>query len=273
MLRLATVNVNGIRAAHHKSRGQTSGFSEWLATRGCDIVTLQEVRAPDDVVRDIVAEAGYHVAHSESAAKGRAGVAVLSRAEPKDVRLGCGDPYFDDTGRWVEADLPLSDGSLLTVVSTYVHSGGVGTPQHDDKIRFLGQMLTRMRGISASGAHGIVTGDLNIGHTELDIRNWKGNVGKAGFLPEERAYLDRVVDELGWVDVHRTLSGDVDGPYTWWSMRGKAFDNDTGWRIDYQLATPELAAAARTAYVDRAPSWAERWSDHAPLVIDYDIAP
>ncbi len=106
MLRLATVNVNGIRAAHHKSRGQTSGFSEWLATRGCDIVTLQEVRAPDDVVRDIVAEAGYHVAHSESAAKGRAGVAVLSRAEPKDVRLGCGDPYFDDTGRWVEADRP-----------------------------------------------------------------------------------------------------------------------------------------------------------------------
>ena len=175
MLRLATINVNGIRAAHHKSRGQTSGFSEWLAIRDCDVVTLQEVRAPDDVVRDIVAESGYHVAHSESAAKGRAGVAVLSRAEPKDVRLGCGDSYFDDTGRWVEADVPLTDGSLLTVVSTYVHSGGVGTPQQDDKVRFLGQMLTRMREIRASGAHGIVTGDLNIGHTE----NWTSGTGQA----------------------------------------------------------------------------------------------
>jgi exodeoxyribonuclease-3 len=271
MLRLATVNVNGIRAAHHKTRGQTLGFSEWLAGRDCDIVTLQEVRAPDEVVREIVAESGYHVVHTESATKGRSGVAVLSRVELKDVRLGCGDPYFDNSGRWVEADIPLADGRLLTVVSTYVHSGGVGTPQHDDKIRFLGQMITRMHDIGASGDHGVVTGDLNVGHTENDIKNWKGNIGKAGFLPEERAYLDRVVDELGWVDVHRALSGDVPGPYTWWSMRGQAFDTDTGWRIDYQLATPELAAVARTAIVDRAPSWAERWSDHAPLVVDYDL--
>ena len=167
------------------------------------------MRAPDEIVHEIVAAAGYHVAHAESAAKGRAGVAVLSRAEPKDVRLGCGDAYFDDTGRWIEADVPLPDGSLLTIVSAYVHSGGVGTPQQDDKFRFLEQMVVRMADIRASGDHGIVTGDLNVGHTEHDIRNWKGNVGKAGFLPEERAYLDRVAGELGWVDVHRALSGDV----------------------------------------------------------------
>jgi exodeoxyribonuclease-3 len=271
MLRLATINVNGIRAAHHKSRGQATGFSEWLTERDCDIVTLQEVRAPDEVVREIVAESGYHVAHAESAAKGRAGVAVLSRVEPKDVRLSCGHPHFDDTGRWVESDVPLPDGSLLTVASAYVHSGGVGTPKQVDKMRFLDQMITRMAAIQASADHGIVTGDLNIGHTEHDIKNWQGNVGKAGFLPDERAVLDRAFDQLGWVDVHRALSGDVPGPYTWWSMRGQAFDTDTGWRIDYQLATPALAAAARTATVDRAPSWAERWSDHAPLVVDYDI--
>ncbi len=265
MLRIATINVNGIRAAYRK------GMDAWLAERDCDIVTLQEVRAPDDIVREVVAESGYHLAHTESAAKGRAGVAILSRAEPKDVRVTCGDTYFDETGRWVEADVPLPDGSLLTVVSTYVHSGGVGTPQQDEKFRFLEQMVVRMADITASGAHGVVTGDLNIGHTESDIKNWKGNVGKAGFLPEERAYLDRVAGELGWVDVHRALSGPMDGPYTWWSMRGKAFDNDAGWRIDYQLATPQLAASARVAYVDRAPSWGERWSDHAPLVIDYDL--
>ena len=265
MLRLATINVNGVRAAYRK------GMESWLADRDCDVVTLQEVRAPDEVARQVLEDSGYHVAHTESAAKGRAGVAVLSRTEPKEVRPSCGDPYFDDTGRWVEADIALPDGSLLTVASVYVHSGGVGTPKQDDKMRFLDQMVARMRDIRASGAHGIITGDLNVGHTENDIKNWKGNVGKAGFLPAERAYLDRASDEAGWVDVHRALSGDVPGPYTWWSMRGKAFDTDTGWRIDYQLATPELAATATSASVDRAPSWAERWSDHAPLVIDYDV--
>lgn len=271
MLRIATVNVNGIRAAHNKTRGQTLGFGDWLAERDADVVTLQEVRAPDAIVHEIVADSGYHVVHAEAAAKGRAGVAVLSRAEPKDVRIGNGDDYFHDSGRWIEADIPLPDGSILTAVSAYVHSGEAGTPRQDDKYRFLEQMAVRLAEIRATGYHGVVTGDLNVGHTERDIRNWKGNVKKAGFLPEERAYFDRYFGELGWVDVHRTLAGDVDGPYTWWSMRGQAYDTDTGWRIDYQIATPELAASARAAVVDRAPSWAERWSDHAPLVIDYDL--
>lgn len=271
MLRIATVNVNGIRAAHNKTRGQSSGLSEWIAARGADVITLQEVRAPDDVVREILQVSGYHVVHAEAAAKGRAGVAVLSRHEPTAHRVGNGDDHFDDSGRWIESDIPLSDGSTLTAVSAYVHSGEAGTPRQDEKYRFLDQMTLRLAEIRASGNHGVLTGDLNVGHTERDIRNWKGNVKKAGFLPDERAYFDRFFGELGWVDVHRTLAGDVDGPYTWWSMRGQAFDTDTGWRIDYQIATPELAGTARVATVDRAESWAERWSDHAPLVIDYEL--
>ena len=270
-MRLATVNVNGIRAAYNKSRGQATGLGEWLVERQADIVTLQEVRAPDEIVHDLLADSGYHIAHAVAEAKGRAGVAVLSRTEPKETRIGCGDPYFDDSGRWIETDIPLADGSLVTVVSAYVHSGDVGTPKQDDKYRFLDQMAVRLAEIRATGNHGVVTGDLNVGHTERDIKNWKGNRKKAGFLPEERAYFDRFFGELGWVDVHRALAGDVDGPYTWWSMRGQAFDTDTGWRIDYQMATPELAASATTATVDRAADWASRWSDHAPLVVDYDI--
>lgn len=262
-MRIATVNVNGVRAAWRK------GMAGWLAARDCDIVTLQEVRAPDEIVHALFADSGYQVAHTESAHKGRNGVAVLTRSEPKDVRPHCGDSYFDDSGRWIEVDVPLDDGSLLTVVSVYLHSGEVGTPQQDDKFRLLATMVDRMEAITRHADHGVVTGDFNIAHTERDIRNVKGNVGKAGFLAEERAVLDRIADELGWVDVHRTLSGDVDGPYTWWSMRGRAFDNDTGWRIDYQLATPGLAATASAACVDRATRWDARWSDHAPLVIDY----
>lgn len=265
MLRLATVNVNGIRAAMRK------GMDEWLGQADCDVVTLQEVRAPDAIVHDIVAHHGYHVVHTEAAAKGRAGVAVLSRTEPKASRPGIGDTYFDDSGRWIESDVVLQDGSLLTVVSAYVHSGEAGTPKQDDKYRFLEGLVGRLAALREQSDHVVLTGDLNIGHTERDIRNWKGNLKKAGFLPEERAYLTRLIDEIGYVDVARTLAGDVDGPYTWWSMRGQAFDNDTGWRIDYQLATPELAATARSARVDRAPSWGERWSDHAPLVVEYDL--
>ena len=140
-----------------------------------------------------------------------------------------------------------------------------------DKYRFLDEMVRRLSELAAGEGHALVTGDLNVGHTELDIKNWKGNVKKAGFLPEERAYFDRFFGELGFTDVHRALAGPVPGPYTWWSMRGKAFDNDAGWRIDYHMATAGLAERATTAVVDRAPSWGTRFSDHAPLVVDYQF--
>lgn len=268
-LRIATVNVNGIRAAYKK------GMAEWLEPRDVDILCLQEVRAPDEVVHQLIGE-GWYILHAEAESKGRAGVAIASRQEPVATRVGIGDDYFATTGRWVEADYVVRDGggkdTTLTVVSAYVHSGEADTPKQVDKYRFLDVMTTRLPELAKHSEHALVVGDLNVGHTELDIKNWKGNTKRAGFLPEERAYFDRFFgDEIGWRDVHRGLAGNVDGPYTWWSQRGKAFDTDTGWRIDYHMATPGLAAAALSAVVDRAPSWDTRFSDHAPLVVDYQL--
>ncbi len=263
-VRIASVNVNGIRAAYKR------GMGSWLADRDVDILCLQEVRAPDAVVRELLGDS-WHILHAEAEAKGRAGVAIASRMEPSATRSSIGEEYFETSGRWVEADFKVN-GSSLTVVSAYVHSGDVGTPKQDDKYRFLDVMEARLPALAAESDHVLVVGDLNVGHTERDIRNWKGNLKKAGFLPEERVYFDRFFgDGIGYVDVHRALAGDVDGPYTWWSWRGQAFDNDTGWRIDYHLATADLAAAAVDAVVDRAPSWDTRFSDHAPLVVDYRL--
>jgi exodeoxyribonuclease-3 len=268
-LRIASVNVNGLRAAYKK------GMAEWLEPREVDILCLQEVRAPDAIVEELLGE-GWYILHAEAEAKGRAGVAIASREEPLATRVGIGDDFFATAGRWVEADYIVRDAdgqaSQMTVVSAYVHSGEAGTPKQDDKFRFLDVMVQRLPELAKHSDHALVVGDLNVGHTELDIRNWKGNVKRAGFLPEERAYFDRFFgEEIGWKDVHRGLAGNVDGPYTWWSQRGQAFDNDTGWRIDYHMATPALAAAAVSAVVDRAASWDTRFSDHAPLVVDYRL--
>lgn len=269
-LRIASVNVNGIRAAYK------NGMAAWLADRDVDILCLQEVRAPDAIVQDFLSE-DWHILHAEAEAKGRAGVLIASRKgviEPTAVRTGIGDDYFATTGRWVEAGYSLTgtDGkaTTLTVVSAYVHSGEVGTLKQDDKFRFLDTMITRLPALAAASDHVLVVGDLNVGHTELDIKNWKGNVKRAGFLPAERAYFDRFFsEEIGFKDVAREAAGPVEGPYTWWSNRGQAFTNDTGWRIDYQMATPALAALAQNVVVDRAQSYETRFSDHAPLVVDY----
>jgi exodeoxyribonuclease-3 len=268
-LRIASVNVNGLRAAYK------NGMAEWLEPREVDILCLQEVRAPDAIVNTLIGD-GWYILHAEAEAKGRAGVAIASREEPTATRIGIGDDYFATAGRWVEADFIVrntaGESSTLSVASAYVHSGEAGTPKQDDKYRFLDAMTTRLPELAKHSDHALVVGDLNVGHTELDIKNWKGNVKRAGFLPEERAYFDRFLgEEIGWRDVHRGLAGNVAGPYTWWSQRGKAFDTDTGWRIDYHLATPALATAAFSAVVDRAPSWDTRFSDHAPLVVDYRL--
>lgn len=271
-LRLASVNVNGIRAAVRK------GMREWLDAADVDVLTLQEVRAQ---ASDLAAALpGWHVVNDEALAKGRAGVAIATR-EPIDLwRVELGDDTLDSKGRWVEADVQVA-GQTVTVVSAYVFTGEDGTPKQDAKYAFLDAMTTRMPQL---GPLAVITGDLNVGHRELDIRNWKGNVKKAGFLPRERAYFDRFLGAagetvtgvdgstgpgLGWVDVGRRWAGEVDGPYSWWSNRGKAFDTDTGWRIDYHLATPALAERVVDYRIVRAPSWDTRWSDHAPVVADY----
>ncbi|HEY5518334.1 MAG TPA: exodeoxyribonuclease III, partial [Cellulomonas sp.] len=169
---------------------------------------------------------------------------------------------------------PARDGAparTLTVVSTYIHSGTVGTPSMEEKYAFLDRVTARLGELAQGGGLVVVAGDLNIAHRNVDIKNWKGNLKAAGFLPEERAYLDRWFDDLGWHDLGRELGGEGPGPYTWWSWRGKAFDTDSGWRIDYQLVTPDLADAAVSVEVDRAPSYDTRWSDHAPLLGTYDL--
>lgn len=268
-LTIASINVNGLRAA------ATNGMGGWWQQRRPDVVAMQEVRAPDDLVADLierVAGPGRHVAHHESANKGRAGVAVVSAHPIVETTYELpGADAFDGTGRWVEATIDTADGRGLTVASAYVHTGDADTPERmREKLAFMDAMAARADTLRAAGRHVLVMGDLNVGHRELDIKNWKGNLKKAGFLPEERAWFDRRLDD-GWVDVGRAHAGDVAGPYSWWSWRGKAFDIDSGWRIDYHIASPELAATATDVGVDRAPTYAERWSDHAPVVAVYQV--
>lgn len=276
-LRIASVNVNGIRAAVR------NGMAGWLDSAEVDILTLQEVRAELSHLESALP--GWELVHDESLTKGRSGVAVASRIPIVASRIELGDESVDSRGRWIEADVEV-DGERLTVVSAYVHSGEDGTPRQDAKYGFLDAMSTRLPELAQDGALALVTGDLNVGHRPFDIKNWRGNQKKAGFLPRERSYFDRFFGEagalvtgvdgvegvgLGWVDVGRRFAGEIDGPYTWWSNRGQAFDNDTGWRIDYHIATPALAARVVDYRVARAASYAERWSDHAPVVADYRI--
>lgn len=263
VLRVATANVNGIRAADRR------GIRAWLAEREPDVLCLQEVRADDEALSGVVGS-GWHDVHEESSVKGHAGVAVLSRTVPVATRRGLGE--FTGTGRWVEADYPVvGDPGLLTVASVYVHKGEAGAARQQEKYRFLDLVRERMGKLAADGRHLLVCGDFNIAHREEDLKNWKGNLGHAGFLPEERAWFDGLLADDGFADVHRRLAGEGPGPYTWWSWRGQAFDNDAGWRIDYQVATPELAGRAVRVEVDRAMSYAQRWSDHAAVVINYDL--
>lgn len=230
---------------------------------------MQEVRAPDAVVDELLP--GWTVVHQACEIKGRAGVAIATTLPVTASRVGLSEAEPPvDTGRWVEADVTTPSGETLTVVSVYIHSGTAGTPKMDQKYAHLERVTARLRELAAMGKDVLIGGDINIAHKNVDIKNWKGNLKTAGFLPEERAYLDTWFDDIGLVDLGRALGGPGPGPYTWWSWRGKAFDNDAGWRIDYQLATPSLAARATSALVDRAATYDERFSDHAPLLVDYN---
>lgn len=281
MLKIATVNVNGIRAAFRK------GMDTWLEQANPDVVLAQEVRASEEITSELFGD-DWQVVVNASQLKGRAGVAVAVR---KSSPWYLADSQADtvpvevpqDGGRWLEALLTREnqggkEDAQLRVISAYFHSGEVGTEKQDHKMVHLERIGKRLEQLMNAGTSSenteplvLVAGDFNVVHTELDIKNWKPNHNKrAGVLDEEIAFLDRW-REQGWVDVARTLAGQVHGPYSWWSWRGKAFDNDAGWRIDYQLATPALAALARTQQVDRAEAYDQRFSDHAPVVVSYDL--
>nr|WP_300340538.1 exodeoxyribonuclease III [Actinomyces sp.] len=274
-MRIATVNVNGIRAAARK------GMGTWLQASAPDVLLLQEVRAEEETAAALLP--GYSSLFWPCRIKGRAGVGVAVR-EGGPVRLGqsrygvaaqAEEPDVD-SGRWLEVDLTDAEAqTVLTVVSAYLHSGQIGTEKMDQKYAHLELVDARMGELLASAEAGgpqvVMAGDLNVVRSERDIKNWKPNHNKvAGVLDEEIAHLESWFSS-GWVDVARHLAPEAQGPYTWWSQRGKAFDNDTGWRIDYQVVTPGLAPRAVSAVVDRAASYAERWSDHAPLVVEYDL--
>lgn len=264
-MRISSVNVNGIRAAARK------GMGDWLEARDPDFLLLQETRAEAEIISGLLGPT-WHLAPEISRIRGRAGVAVAGRSAPVAVRAGLPGEQADiDSGRWVEADFETASGPL-TLVSTYLHSGTAGTAAMDLKYAHLDLVTARLSDLAATPGHVLVAGDFNVVRGPRDIRAWRTNHNRvSGVLDREIAYLDHWFGELGWVDVHRELAGESDGPYTWWSMRGRAFDNDSGWRIDYQMASATLGRSARTAVVDRAPSWDARFSDHAPLTVDYDI--
>ena len=281
MLKIATVNVNGIRAAFRK------GMDTWLEQANPDVVLAQEVRASEEITSELFGD-DWQVAMNASQLKGRAGVAVAVR---KSSPWRLADSQADtvpvevpqDGGRWLEAVLTRENeggkaDAQLRVISAYFHSGEVGTEKQDHKMAHLERIEKRLEQLMSADACSentdplvLVAGDFNVVHTELDIKNWKPNHNKrAGVLDEEIAFLDRW-REQGWVDVVRNLAGEVQGPYSWWSWRGKAFDNNAGWRIDYQLATPRLAQVACSQQVDRAAAYDQRFSDHAPVVVSYEI--
>ncbi|WP_182050398.1 exodeoxyribonuclease III [Changpingibacter yushuensis] len=274
-MRIATCNVNGLRAAAVK------GMAAWKEAVNADVLLLQEVRAPESLIEGLIGP-GYHVFSRACDIKGRAGVTVAVRESiaTGEVRVGVAEPNgleepLVDTGRWIEVELPEYS---MTVVSAYLHSGDARVEEKmAAKFSHLDSVSRRLEAMQSGAATAntqriVVTGDFNIVHTPLDITNWKPNHNKtAGVLDEEIAYLDRWFGDYGYVDTQRSLSPDTQGPYTWWSQRGKAYDNNVGWRIDYQMTNPAMAQSARAFSIDRAATYATRFSDHAPLIIDYEL--
>ena len=254
-MRIITLNINGIRSAERK------GLSRWLArAEPWDVVCLQDLKAgPDDVPRALLAPRKSHGFFLQATRKGYAGVALYAKQAPK-VTKGFGAPEFDAEGRYLEADF-----GKLAVVSIYLPSGSAGPHRQASKFRFMEAFLPHLVELRRRRREVILCGDWNIAHQPIDLKNWRSNQKNSGFLPEERAWLTQVFDELGFVDVFRVLNKEPE-QYTYWSTRGQAWKKNVGWRIDYQIATPGIAAKARAASIYKN----RRFSDHAPLIVDYD---
>ena len=256
-LRVSTLNLNGVRAAFRK------GLGAWLAESAPDILCAQEVRArAGDLSPEMLAPAGMHGCFSFASRPGYSGVGVYSRRKPLAVRDKFGHSLLDEEGRYLQADFPE-----LSVVSLYMPSGSSGDVRQGVKYEAMEILREWLLARMTDGREWLICGDINIARTEKDIRNWRGNLKNSGFLPEEREWMRALIEDAGWRDVFRDLNGE-DGQYTWWSNRGRAWENNTGWRIDYHLATPGFAARAKSAEIYKA----QRFSDHAPLTIEYGRA-
>ena len=255
-MRVITLNVNGIRSAAAK------GLFPWLAKQDADVICLQEVRAHEAQFEGHdISLPGYHAAYHPAARPGYSGVALYSREKPTKLLRGFGDREFDSEGRYLEAQFPG-----LSVVSLYLPSGSSGPERQASKDRFLKKFMPHLQALKRKRRHYILCGDWNIAHREIDLKNWKGNRKNSGFLPHERAWLDQLFDGHGYVDAFRHVNQEAD-QYTWWSQRGQARAKNVGWRIDYQIVSPSLKGAARAARIHTA----DRYSDHAPLIMDYEL--
>jgi exodeoxyribonuclease-3 len=256
-VRIVTANVNGIRSATAK------GFLAWMKRQKADLVCLQEIKAQEaDLTRDILAPGKYHAFWHTAEKKGYSGVAIYARKEPDKVVLGLGIKDIDAQGRYLQLDY-----GNLSVVSLYVPSGSSSDEAQARKFAFMKRFLPKMKAMKASGREFVLCGDWNIAHKEIDLKNWRSNQKNSGFLPEEREWLTTVFDAVGFVDVFRTLNP-LPEQYTWWSNRGQAWAKNVGWRLDYHVATPGIARCAEYTRIYKD----ERFSDHAPLTIDYDYA-
>ena len=257
--RLITLNLNGIRSAASK------GLLEWAAQAGADCMGVQELKAQQTDVAgrfDVIAGMQGHFHYAQK--KGYSGVGLYSRKQPSKVIIGLGNADFDAEGRYVEAQFDTAR-RKLSIISCYFPSGSSGDERQSVKFRFLDHVYPHLLALKAEREF-ILVGDINIAHQEIDLKNWKGNLKNSGFLPEERSWMTRLLGEAGLVDVFRTLNPHPE-QYTWWSARGQAGATTVGWRLDYHLATPGLAARARHEHI----YLGQRFSDHAPLMIDYDF--
>jgi exodeoxyribonuclease-3 len=262
LFKLTSLNLNGIRSAASK------GVEAWIAKIKPDCICLQEVKAQaGDVAGRFEEMAGLRGHFHFAEKKGYSGVALYTRHAPSDVIVGFGSSEFDAEGRYVELrfDRP---GRKLSLISCYFPSGSSGEERQQAKFRFLDEFDPHLVRLKAGGREFILCGDVNIAHKERDLKNWRGNRKNSGFLPEERAWMTKLLDETGLVDVYRRLQPDAtEAAYTWWSNRGQAYAKNVGWRLDYHVATPALAQLARAESIYRQ----EKFSDHAPLTIDYEL--
>jgi exodeoxyribonuclease-3 len=261
LFKLTSLNLNGIRSATSK------GLEGWLETYRTDCICVQEVKAqaPDISGRfEVLAGLQGHFHFAEK--KGYSGVGVYTRHEPSAVIAGFDGGEFDAEGRFVELrfDTPKRK---LSLISAYFPSGSSGEERQAAKFRFLDLAYPHLQALKKQREF-ILCGDINIAHQNIDLKNWRSNQKNSGFTPEERAWMTRFLDEGGMADVYRQLHPEAtETAYTWWSNRGQAYANNVGWRLDYHLATPGLAALAKTASVYKD----EKFSDHAPLTIGYDF--
>jgi exodeoxyribonuclease-3 len=258
LLRIISLNLNGIRSA------TTKGLFPWLEKQNADIICMQELKAQaPDMTREMLQPDGLYGYFHYAEKKGYSGVGIYSKRQPDAIIEGLGMPDIDAEGRYIEAQF-----GNLSVVSLYLPSGSSGEERQTVKFSVMERFLPRLMQLKESGREVVICGDWNIAHCEIDLKNWRGNRKNSGFLPEERAWMSRIFSELGWIDVYRRLHPDTtDECYTWWSNRGQAWAKNVGWRIDYQVSTPDIAAKAVATSVYKT----ERFSDHAPLIVDYDL--